>query len=142
MARAGGLTAKLHAVTDGGGRPLRFLPSAGQVGDHAGALALPDTLPRADRLVADQGHDADWFREALADKAISPASPADALATGPSSTTSAAVGAATASGTMFGRLKDRRRVAARCDRPGPPRGHRPRRHGCVPATKPEPSLCE
>jgi transposase len=75
MARAGGLTAKLHAVTDGGGRPLRFLPSAGQVGDHAGALALPDTLPRADRLVADQGHDADWFREALADKAIRPCLP-------------------------------------------------------------------
>ena len=68
----GGLNTKLHAVTDARGRPIRFFMTAGQVSDYMGAAALLRSLPGADWLIADRGHDADWFRDALKDKGIKP----------------------------------------------------------------------
>ncbi len=92
-----GLDTKLHAVPDGNGEPLRFLLSARQVSDHTGALALLDTLPGADWLLADRGYDADWFREAQPTRASIAASRAARRASGPSSTTDGATSAGTAS---------------------------------------------
>jgi len=46
--------------------------TAGQVSDYTGAGALLSSLPSADRLLADRGYDADWFRDALKDKGIKP----------------------------------------------------------------------
>ena len=66
----GGMNTKLHAVADAEGQPIGFLMSDGQVSDDAGAAALLGSLPKAGRLLADRGHDADWFREALKDKGI------------------------------------------------------------------------
>jgi transposase len=43
----GGLNSKLHAVTDAQGRPIRMLPSAGNLSDYKGALALLSSLPKA-----------------------------------------------------------------------------------------------
>lgn len=71
----GGLNTKLHAVTDTKGRPLRFFMTAGQVSDHTGAAALLGSLPAAEWLIADRGYDADWFRDALKGKGISPCIP-------------------------------------------------------------------
>ena len=62
------MNTKLHAVTDTSGRPIRFFITAGQVSDYTGAMALLNGLPDAEWLSADQGYDADWFREALADR--------------------------------------------------------------------------
>ena len=42
----------------------------GRNGDHTGAAALLGSLPQADWLLADRGHDAEWLREALEDKGI------------------------------------------------------------------------
>ena len=70
-----GLDAKLHAVTNADKRPIRFFLTAGQVSDHIGALRLLSALPKADWPLADGGHDADWFREALADKDTRPCVP-------------------------------------------------------------------
>ena len=64
------MNTKLHAVADAKGRPVRFFLSAGQVSDCTGALALLESLPQADWLLADTGYDADWVRQALADKDI------------------------------------------------------------------------
>lgn len=66
----GGLNSKLHAVTDGLGRPLMLILTAGQVSDYKGARQLLDRLPRSKQLLADRGYDADWFRNALKDKGI------------------------------------------------------------------------
>ena len=44
--------------------------TAGQVRDHTGAAALPGSLPAAEWLIADRGHDADRFRDALKAKGI------------------------------------------------------------------------
>ena len=60
----------MHAVTDAKGRPIGFFMSAGQVSDYKGAATLLSTLPKADWLLADRGHDADWFRDALKEKEI------------------------------------------------------------------------
>ncbi len=46
--------------------------TAGQVSDDTGAAALLGSLPAAEWLIADRGYDADWFREALKDKGITP----------------------------------------------------------------------
>ena len=46
------------------------LMTAGQVSDDTGAAALPGSLPKAERWLADRGHDADWFWEALKGKGI------------------------------------------------------------------------
>jgi hypothetical protein len=38
--------------------------TAGQVRDDSGAAALPVSLPAAEWMMADRGHDADWLRDA------------------------------------------------------------------------------
>jgi len=69
------LNAKLHAVTDAKGRPLKFFLTAGQVSDHTGAAPLLGSLPAAEWMIADRGYDADWFRDALKDMGIRPCIP-------------------------------------------------------------------
>lgn len=49
--------------------------TAGQRSDYVGARALLGDLPRARHMLADRGYDADWYREALEDKGITPCIP-------------------------------------------------------------------
>jgi transposase len=65
----------LHAVTDGDGRPVLLELTAGQSSDYKGARVLIEKLPKASELLADRGYDADWFRDALIDKGITPCIP-------------------------------------------------------------------
>ncbi len=69
------MNTRLHVVTDANGRPLSFFMTAGQISDDTGAAALLDNLPKAQWLLADQGYDADWFRDALEEKGIKPCIP-------------------------------------------------------------------
>ena len=71
----GGMNTKLHAVTDANGRPISLFMTAGQVSDYTGAAALLDSLPKAQWLLGDRGYDADWFRDALEAKGITPCIP-------------------------------------------------------------------
>ena len=64
------MNTKLHAICDSQGRPLNLFVTAGQVSDYIGARALVGSLPKVDWLLGDCGYDADWFRDALQDKAI------------------------------------------------------------------------
>ena len=64
------MNSKLHAVCDGKGRPLILLLSEGQMSDFGGAALMIDAFPKATSLLGDKGYDADWFREALADREI------------------------------------------------------------------------
>jgi transposase len=59
-------------VIDGKSRPLLLLLSEGQMSDYKGAALLVAAMPRAKELLADRGYDADWFRNALISKSISP----------------------------------------------------------------------
>lgn len=49
--------------------------SAGQTSDYIGARALLTSIPSAGALLADRGYDADWFRNALIERGISPCIP-------------------------------------------------------------------
>ena len=69
------MNSKLHAVTDTLGRPLRMFLTAGQRSDYIGARALLDSLPPAKHMLADRGYDADWYREELENKGITPCIP-------------------------------------------------------------------
>jgi transposase len=66
------MNTKLHAVTYANGRPISLFMTAGQVSDYTGAAALLDSLPSAQWLLGDRGYDADWFRDALEAKGITP----------------------------------------------------------------------
>lgn len=66
------MNARLHTVTDAAGRPLRMFMTASQQSDYIGTRALLDGFPTAERMLADRGYDADWYREALEDKLFTP----------------------------------------------------------------------
>ena len=58
----GGLTTKVHAVTDGLGNPLSFLLSGGNRNDICMAQALLEPFDLSGRLIlADKGYDSDKF---------------------------------------------------------------------------------
>jgi transposase len=69
------MNTKSHTVSDADGRSIRFFMTTGQISDYTGAAALLGSLPKAEWLLADRGHDADRLREALKDKRIKPCIP-------------------------------------------------------------------
>jgi len=110
------MNTKLHALTDARGRPISFFMTAGQVSDYTGAEALLDGLPKADWLLGDRGYDADWFREALEEKGITPCIPGRKSRNKPVKYDKRRYKSRNRIEIMFGRLKDWRRVATRYDR--------------------------
>ncbi|WP_234886656.1 IS5 family transposase, partial [Sinorhizobium saheli] len=112
----GGLNSKLHAVTDGFGRPLLLLLTEGQVSDFKGARALIERLPKAKELLADRGYDADWFRNGLKEKGISPCIPPKRNRRQPIEYDAVLYKQRHRIENMFGRIKDWRRIATRYDR--------------------------
>lgn len=110
------MNTKLHAVTDANGRPISLFVTAGQVSDYTGAAALLDSLPRAQWLLGDRGYDADWFRDALEAKGITPCIPGRKTRTEPIRYDKRRYKRRNRIEIMFGRLKDWRRVATRYDR--------------------------
>ena len=112
----GGMNTKLHAVTDANGRPISLFMTAGQVSDYTGAAALLDSLPKAQWLLGDRGYDADWFRDALEAKGITPCIPGRKSRTVPVRYDKRRYKSRNRIEIMFGRLKDWRRVATRYDR--------------------------
>ena len=105
-------------VCDGRGRPLTFFLSPGQMSDARGALALLSDLPPAKMLLADKGYDADWFREALADRCIAACIPARRGRKNPASHDRTLYRQRHRIENLFARLKDWRRIATRYDRCG------------------------
>ncbi len=110
------MNTKLHAVTDTRGRPVRFFITAGQVSDYTGAAALMNGLPEADWLLADRGYDADWFREGLIDKGTRPCIPGRKSRKTTIKYDKRRYKRRNRIERMFGRIKNWRRVATRCDR--------------------------
>lgn len=81
-----------------------------------GAAALLGSPSKAEWLLADRGHDADWFREALKDKGIKPCIPGRKSRGKPIKHDKRRHKRRNRIEIMFGRLKDRLRVATRHDR--------------------------
>ena len=93
-----------------------FFMTAGQVSHFTGAAALLGSLPSANWLLADRGYDADWFRDALKNKGIKPCIPGRKSRGKPIKYDKRRYKCRNRIKIMFGRLKDWRRVATRCDR--------------------------
>jgi transposase len=110
------LNSKLHAVCDGKGRPLVMLLSEGQMSDFKGAALMLPVMPRAKELLADKGYDANWFREALANRKIAACMPSKSNRKAPIPHDAVLYKQRHRIETMFGRLKDWRRVHTRYDR--------------------------
>lgn len=106
----------LHAVTDANGRSLSFFMTAGHVSDYIGAAALLDELPKAQWLLVDRGYDADWFRDALQEKGITPCIPGRKSRNKAVKYDKHRYKRRNRIEIMFGRLKDWHRVATRYDR--------------------------
>jgi len=90
--------------------------SGGQTSDYIGARALVDDLPGAKVLLADRGYDADWFRNALKDKGITPCIPTRKMRKVPIPHDAELYKSRHKIENSFARLKDWRRVATRYDR--------------------------
>ncbi len=110
------MNTKPHAVTDADGRPISFFMTGGQVSDYTGAAALMDGLPKAQWVLGDRAYDADWFRDALQEKGITPCIPGRKTRTKPVKYDKRRYRSRNRIEIMFGRLKDWRRVATRHDR--------------------------
>jgi transposase len=110
------LNSKLHAVCDGLGRPLIMLLSEGQMSDFKGAKAILPDLPKAKELLADRGYDANWFREALAERKINACIPSKSNRKKPIPHNKKLYRQRHKIENMFGRLKDWRRIHTRYDR--------------------------
>jgi transposase len=79
-------------------------------------VAILDGLLKADWLLVDRGCDADWFRDALEEKGITPCIPGRKYRTKPLKYDKRRYKSRNRIEIMFGRLKDWRRAAARYDR--------------------------
>lgn len=62
----GGLSTKIHMLTDARGRPLRFIVTAGQVNDCTQADRLLENVETA-HVIADKGYDTEGVLEKIAE---------------------------------------------------------------------------
>ncbi len=107
---------KLPAVVDQNGRPLSVFMTAGPISDDTGPLPSWNSLAAAQWMLGDRGYDADWFRDALEGKGIRPCIPGRKSRAEPVSYGRRKYKRCNRIETMFGRLRDWRRVATRYDR--------------------------
>jgi len=84
--------------------------------DHKGARLLLSSLPGAKELLGDKGYDSDWFREALADRGITPCIPPRADRKVQHHYDKKLYRQRHKIENVFARIKDWRRVATRYDR--------------------------
>ena len=70
-----------------------------------------DSLPKAQWMLADRGYDADWFRDALQEKGITPCIPGRKIRSKTVKYDKRRYKCRNRIEIMFGRLKDWRRVA-------------------------------
>lgn len=93
-----------------------MLLSEGQMSDYKGAAQMFEAFPKAKTLLADKGYDADWFRDALAERKITACIPSRANRKVPIPHDRALYKKRHKIENMFGRLKDWRRIHTRYDR--------------------------
>lgn len=95
---------------------MALLLTEGQVSDYKGAALLLPGLPAAKELLADRGYDADWFREALNVRNITPCIPPRKNRKDRTVYDRNLYKKRHKIENMFAKLKDWRRIAMRYDR--------------------------
>lgn len=112
----GGRNSKLHALTDGEGRPLRFLLTGGNVADCRAADVLLDDLAPRTIVLADKAYDSNAIRDLIERQGAVPNIPSKANRRWKSCFSRTLYKGRNAVERMFCRLKDFRRIATRYDR--------------------------
>ena len=112
----GGLTTKVHALTDAHGLPIRLALTPGQSHDANGANLLSNDLPDGSVLLRNKVYDADWIRNRIETQGAAPNIPPKANRRWKSCFLPILYRQRNAIERMFGRLKDFRRIATRYDR--------------------------
>jgi transposase len=110
------LKSKLHVVCDELGRPRTMFLSTGQTSDFTGAAALLSSQPAAKVMLADRGYDADWFRDALADRGVKAGIPSKSNRKIHIPNDKLRYRNRHKIENMFGKIKDWRRIHTRYDR--------------------------
>ena len=112
----GGRTTKLHALTDGTGRPRLLLLSAGNVNDMTMAAALIGAAGRFEHLIADRGYDTNAVRALVAERGAQAVIPSTTSRRSPIPYDRAAYRTRNLIERLWCRLKDWRRIATRYDK--------------------------
>jgi transposase len=110
------LNSKLHAASDGEGRPIVMLLTEGQMSDYKGAALMLNALPSAKELIGDKGYDGDGLRNALAARGTAACIPSKRNRRVPIPHDPVLYRQRHKIEIMFGRLKDWRRIHTRYDR--------------------------
>ena len=103
-------------MCNGQGKPIAFVLTQGQRSDYKGAEMPVPLLPAARDLLADRGYDADWFRETLKARGIVPCIPPKKKRKVQHEYDKDLYNQRHKIENMFGKPKDRRRIATRYDR--------------------------
>ncbi len=93
-----------------------MLLSEGQMSDYKGAALMIGAFPSVKALLGDKGYDADWFRQALTERGITPCIPSKSNRKIQIEYDKTLYRQRHKIENMFGRLKDWRRVHTRYDR--------------------------
>ena len=93
-----------------------MLLSEGQMSDYKGAALMLGLLPRAKTMLGDRGYDADWFRNALMARGITPCIPSKINRKIQIPHNRSLYRQRHKIENMFGKLKDWRRIHTRYDR--------------------------
>ena len=93
-----------------------MLLSEGQMSDYKGAALMLGVLPRAQAMLGDRGYDADWFRNALMARGITPCIPSKINRKIQIPHDRTLYRQRHKIENMFGKLKDWRRIHTRYDR--------------------------
>ena len=110
------MSAKIHAVVDGRGRPLAFTLTPGQRGDAPVAPLLLLALPAGRCCVADTAYDSDALRQMLLDQGTLPVIPNNPTRKRRHPFDPVAYRLRNLIERAFCRLKDWRRIATRYDK--------------------------
>jgi transposase len=93
-----------------------MLLTEGQTSDYKGAALMLGALPKAKAMLGDRGYDADWFRDALAARGITPCIPSKTNRKILIPHDRTLYRQRHRIENMFGKLKDWRRIHTRYDR--------------------------
>jgi transposase len=93
-----------------------MLLSEGQMSDYKGAPLMIHAFPKAKVLLGDRGYDADWFRNALIERGITPCIPSKSNRKVPIPHDRKLYRQRHKVENMFGKIKDWRRIHTRYDR--------------------------
>jgi transposase len=114
----GGLTTKIHALTDDEGLPLKLSISPGQTHDINAAEELLGDIQQGQIVLGDKGYDANWLRELVKAKGAFANIPARALHKIPPSFSAWHYRKRNFIERFFNKLKYFRRIATRYDKLG------------------------